>query len=68
MPQAKKKQSVKTAKKTTARTAKSCATKKTCKKASKSAEHEKWHVYIMTALSLVAAILLCANVAIMAVM
>ena len=70
MPQAKKKQSTKTAKKTTARAAKSKVAKKTCKttRASKGNNAEKWHIYIMTALSMVAAILLCADAAIFAVL
>ena len=68
MPQAKKKQTTKTAKKTTARAAKSKAAKRTAKSASsaKGNNTEKWHVYIMTALSMIAAILLCADAAVFA--
>jgi|GEM_PF-3331791 len=65
MAQAKKKQSTKTAKKTTARSTaarkKSCT--RTCKK--QASQSDKMHVYIVTAMSMVAAILLCANVAMM---
>ncbi|MBQ6375787.1 hypothetical protein IJJ37_02580 [Candidatus Saccharibacteria bacterium] len=70
MPQAKKKQSTRTAKKSTARAAKSKATKRTTKtsRTAKTEPREKWHVYIMTALSMILAILLCANAAIMAVL
>ena len=70
MPQAKKKQSTKTAKKTVSRAAKSKATKRTAKssRASKGSSTEKWHIYIMTALSMVTAILLCADAAIFAVL
>ena len=70
MPQAKKKQSTKTAKKTVARAAKSKAAKRTAKstRSTKGDTSEKWHIYIMTALSMVAAILLCADAAIFAVL
>ena len=68
MPQAKKKQTTKTAKKTTARAAKSEAAKRTAKStcSAKGNNTEKWHVYIMTALSMIAAILLCADAAVFA--
>lgn len=66
MAQAKKKQSTKTAKKTTAKStaARSKTSTRTNKKQQQS---EKMHVYIVTAMSMIAAILLCANVAMMMV-
>ena len=60
MPQAKKKTATKTAAKRTAKT--SCA-KKTCAK--KVNQAEKYHVYIITALSMFTAILLCADAILM---
>ncbi len=66
MPQAKKKQSTKTTKKTATRKSGTKAIKRTTKSA-KSNNLEKWHVYIMTALSMITAILLCADAVIMAV-
>lgn len=67
MPQAKKKQVAKTRKKTVSRAASSKNSRRTAKSA-KASPQEKWHVYIMTALSMVAAILLCADAAIFAVL
>ena len=67
MAQAKKKQSTKTAKKTTARTQ---ARKKTCTKSTKCRgvnNKERTHVFIVTAMSMIAGILLCANAVIMIV-
>lgn len=68
MAQAKKKQSTKTAKKTTAKgnTTHKKACNKTCKKQQIS-QSDKIHVYIVTAMSMIAAVLLCANVAMMMV-
>lgn len=68
MAQAKKKQSTKTAKKTTA--------KKSCQQCSRTrsqgarrtqccSNRERNHIYIITAMSMIAVILLCANIAIM---
>lgn len=67
MAQAKKKQSTKTAKKATAKG--NVARKKTCTRTCKKqiSKSEKMHVYIVTAMSMIAAILLCANVAMMMV-
>lgn len=68
MAQAKKKQSTKTAKKPCAK--KNCARKKACTRTSKKQQFndaERMHVYIVTAMSMIAAILLCANVAMMVV-
>ena len=59
MSQAKKKTATKTAKKPQARPAKKC-TKTVCKKQDKA---EKFHIYIITALSMITAILLCADAA-----
>lgn len=67
MPQAKKKTATKTAAKKQARPAKKAMTKKTCKKAKQISQAEKYHVYIVTALSMITAILICANVACMIV-
>jgi hypothetical protein len=60
MPQAKKKQATKTAaKKKTCR-----ARKKTCTKTcAKVDNREKMHVYIVTVMGMIAALLLCADVA-----
>ena len=67
MPQAKKKTVTKTAAKKTARPAKKVATKKTTKKACAKgiSNAERWHIYIVTALSMVTLILLCTNIAFM---
>lgn len=71
MAQAKKKQSTKTAKKTTAK--KSCQ-KSTCARSQaakrtncKCDNRERNHIYLITAMSMIVAILLCANVAMMMV-
>lgn len=68
MAQAKKKQSTKTTKKTTAKSGgarkKSCTRTAKCKGIS---NQERMHVYIVTAMSMIAAILLCADVAMMIV-
>ena len=64
MAQAKKKQATRTAKKTTARKAKSCTARKTCAKKTIS-NGERMHVYIVTAMSMIAGILLCADIAMM---
>lgn len=65
MPTAKKKKSTKTAaKKTTAtKTRKKC----TCSKKATLSPRDRMHVYIVTALSITAAILLCADAAMMIV-
>ena len=66
MPQAKKKQSTKTAKKTTAKktTAARTTSRKACTKTNcKQDNHMRNHIYIVTALSMVALILLCADAA-----
>ena len=68
MAQAKKKQSTKTAKKSTAKS--TCARKKSCTRTCKKqqiSQADKVHVYVVTAMSMIAAILLCANVAMMMV-
>ena len=65
MAQAKKKTATKTAKKTTAR---SGARKKSCTRTTKCkgiSNKERAHVYIVTVMSMIAAILLCADVAMM---
>ena len=67
MAQAKKKTAPKTAKKTTA---KSGARKKTVTRTAKAkgiSNSERMHVYIVTVMSMIAAILLCADVAMMVV-
>lgn len=66
MAQAKKKKSTKTAKKTTARKTGSRANTRStkCKGIS---NKERMHIYIVTAMSMIAAILLCADVAMMVV-
>lgn len=66
MAQAKKKTATKTAKKTTA---KAGARRKTCNRTCKKRvdQNEKMHVYIVTAMSIIAGILLCANAAMMIV-
>ena len=65
MAQAKKKTSTKTAKKTVAAKAKSTASKKTCSRKDCKNNRERMHVYIVTALSMIAAIILCADAAMM---
>ena len=64
MPQAKKKTSTKTAVKKQTYTTKKC-TKTSCNK--KANKNEKFHVYIITALSMITAILLCADAVFMMV-
>ena len=67
MAQAKKKQSTKTAKKAPA---KSGARKKACTKTAKCkciSTKDRNHVYVITAISMIACILLCASVAMMIV-
>ena len=67
MAQAKKKTATKTTKKSTA---KSGARKKTSTRTAKSkaiSSRERAHVYIVTIMSMIAAILLCADVAMMVV-
>ena len=64
MPQAKKKTSTKTAVKKQTCTTKKC-TKAACDK--KTNKNEKFHVYIITALSMITAILLCADAVFMMV-
>ena len=65
MAQAKKKTATKTAKKTTAR---SCqAHKKSCTRTKKQqgiSQSEKVHVYVVTAMAIIAGILLCADAAV----
>lgn len=65
MPQTKKKKSTKTAKRTTtaAKTHKKVACRTNCKKNQEITNSERMHVYIVTALSITAAILLCADAA-----
>lgn len=57
MPQAKKKKSTKTARKTIAR-------KTTCRKKAAVNSRERAHVYFVTVLSIITAVLLCLDVAI----
>ncbi|MBQ3440918.1 hypothetical protein IJG27_01230 [Candidatus Saccharibacteria bacterium] len=66
MPQTKKKKSSKTAKRTTTatKTHKKVACRTNCKKSREVSNNERMHVYIVTALSITAAILLCADAAI----
>ena len=66
MAQAKKKQSTKTAKKTTAKktTSKGCTHSKSAR-CTKCSNRDRNHIYFITALSMIAAILLCANAAMM---
>lgn len=67
MAQAKKKQSTKTAKKPAAK--QNCARKKSCTRTNKKqqiSKSDRMHVYIVTAMSMIAGILLCANVAMLA--
>jgi hypothetical protein len=66
MAQAKRKTATKTAKKTTAR--KTTTRKKTCARTAKQqgiSSQERMHVYIVTAMAMVAGILLCADAAMM---
>lgn len=67
MAQARKKQATKTAKKPCAK--KNCAHKKACTKTCKKQQNraEKMHVYIVTAMSMIAGILLCADAAMLMV-
>lgn len=65
MAQAKKKTSTKTAKKGTATKAKSAACKKTCSRKGGMSNRERMHVYVVTALSMITAIILCADAAMM---
>ena len=64
MPTTKKKKVTKTAsKKVATKTTKKASTRTACKKGSKAISNtERWHVYIVTALSFIAAILLCMDV------
>ena len=66
MPQAKKKAATKTARKTTAKKSgrKSCSKNMRCAQISTA---ERNHVYLVTAMSIITAILLCANIAMMIV-
>jgi hypothetical protein len=57
MPQAKKKKSTKTAKKPTAK-------KTTCRKKAVVSSRERAHIYFVTALSIITALLLCLDAAI----
>ena len=66
MAQAKKKTATKTAKKTTRPQARKKACAKTAKQC-KCNKTEKIHVYVVTAMGIVTAILLCANAAMMMV-
>ena len=64
MAQAKKKTATKTAKKTTARAAKSRATRTTAAKKTKDISNaERWHIYLITGMSMITVILLCADAA-----
>lgn len=69
MAQAKKKTATKTTKKQSARQtqARRQATKRTNCKRQQQNNQERFHVYVVTALSLIAGILLCANAAVMMV-
>ena len=66
MAQSKKKTATKTKKKTTARKTGSRANTRTSKNKGIS-NQERMHIYIVTAMSMIAAILLCADVAMMMV-
>ena len=66
MAQAKRKTATRTAKRPATRSTKSC--KKACTRTAKKREisrQEKMHVYIVTCMGIVAAILICANAAMM---
>lgn len=66
MAQAKKKLSTKTAKKATASRAKSVSKKKACScKSCCTSNRERMHVFVVTALAMTAAIILCTDAAIM---
>lgn len=68
MPQAKKKTATKTAKKTTA---KKCAQRSThaaaARHTQKVSNADRNHIYLITAMSIITAVLLCANIAMMTV-
>ena len=69
MAQAKKKTATKTAKKTTARKT-TQSRKKACTRTTKCkgiSNKERMHIYIVTAMAMIAAILLCADAAMMMV-
>ena len=67
MAQAKKKQATKTAKKAP-RAKAGCAKKRTCaKKACHISNRDRYHIYAVTVMGMIAAILLCANAAMMMV-
>ena len=68
MAQAKRKTATKTAKKTTAR--KTQCRKQACTRTAKCkgvTQQEKMHIYIVTAMAIIAGVLLCANAAMMIV-
>lgn len=68
MAQAKKKTATKTAKKTTARGNQSC--RKSCNRTAKRkdiSKEERMHIYIVTAMAVIAGILLCTDAAMMMV-
>ena len=69
MPQTKKKKSTKTAKKVTAtKTRKKASCRTNCRKCNKELSNtERMHIYVVTALSITAVILLCADAAMMIV-
>ena len=67
MAQAKRKTATRTKKKTTARKAKSCASRKTCSRQATISNAERMHIYIITAMSMITLILLCADIAMMIV-
>ena len=69
MAQTKKKKSTKTTKRTTAatKTHKKAAARTRCKKGSEITNRERMHIYIVTALGMIAGILLCADAAMMSV-
>ncbi|MBQ3296772.1 hypothetical protein IJH01_01400 [Candidatus Saccharibacteria bacterium] len=64
MAQAKKKTATKTKKASTQRKTGSRANTRTCKKKCVSSQ-EKMHIYIVTAMAIIAGVLLCANAAMM---
>ena len=67
MAQAKRKHATRTAKKST-RAKAGCAKKRTCaKKARGISNRERNHIYAITAMGMIAAILLCANAAMLIV-
>lgn len=65
MAQAKRKTATKTKKKPAVRKAKSCQARKTCAKKTCISSQERMHIYIVTAMGMIAGILLCADVAMM---